>query len=260
MQVGAVGEELLFARVLGLEYLPGGAAGGGTRSASNAALPSSRARWASEAARSPWWGAPSLALLFSLRDLAQLARLVCEDAPPCAGDLTPFVLLPPPLFVPASFYPNYLALVPRQGLLWPANQLSSPAVFARQPAHAVATYDGHVTQLQTRLSLALLRELREQARQQQQQQQQQGEEACPGWEEAWQQPREFERAGWYPNTVRVSYDPAARRFTVAMAQLQYRQDYASKLQAITKVFEKEKEREKNTRRKDENVMRPALPR
>ncbi len=213
----------LFARVLGVQYLPRGTAGGGSRDAVNSALIANKTAYAAAAASSPW-AVEQFGFLFSLLSFEQLQRIVCEDYPPCAGDMTPFVLLPPPVFLPSSFYANYLTLAPRQGIAWSANQLESQSTFAQQPALTFDSYNGQVTAWQPRLALPLLRALRDGPPQ-----------ACAAFEVSWPQPREYAVAGWYPNSLRVSYDRATARFSVTMGQLQYRVDYASKLAAISKV-------------------------
>jgi hypothetical protein len=150
-----------------------------------------------------------------------LSRIVCDDVAPCVGDLTPFLVYPPPPFVPAHYYPNLLTLAPQTGLLWVPNQVSSRGVFAEQPGHAQASYDGHVTGYEARLSATLLQHM--------------VQPSCAGFQEGWALGREVETAGWYPSVLQVSYDAGEQRFTVAMGQLQWKQAYKSKLDALTKV-------------------------
>jgi hypothetical protein len=223
LNVSSPEQAALFAKVLGVQYLPRGTAGGGSRDAANSALVANKTAYAAAAAGSPW-GVEQLAFLFSLQSFEQLQRIVWDDYPPCAGDVTPFVLLPPPVFLPSSYYANYLTLAPRQGISWSANQLESQSTFAQQPALTFASYNGQVTAWQPRLALSLLRALRDGPPQ-----------ACPAFEVSFPQPREYAVAGWYPNSLRVSYDGARGRFTVAMGQLQYRVDYASKLASVSKA-------------------------
>jgi hypothetical protein len=223
LNVSSPEQATLFAQVLGVQYLPRGTAGGGSRDATNSALVANKTAYAAAAAGSPW-GVEQLALLFSLQSFEQLQRIACDDYPPCAGDVTPFVLLPPPVFLPSSYYANYLTLAPRQGISWSANQLESQSTFAQQPSMTYDSYNGQVTAWQPRLSLPLLRALRDGPPQ-----------ACAAFEVSWPQPREYAVAGWYPSSLRVSYDATTGRFAVAMGQLQYRLDYASKLASVTSV-------------------------
>ncbi len=222
--VGSPEQASLFARLVGVQYLPRGAAGGGSRSSTNSAVSTAnKTSFAGVAAASPW-AVEQLNVFFSLQSLEQLRRIVCDDYPPCAGDVTPFLLLPPPVFLPSSYYANYLTLAPLQGISWSANQLENQSTFGQQPALTFTSFGGHVTGWQPRLSLSLLRSLRDAPA-----------GTCAAFEVSWPQPREYEAAGWYPNSLRVAYDATTRRYNVGMGQLQYRVDYASKLAAISKV-------------------------
>ena len=220
--VSSPAQDQLFAKAIGFEYLPKGAAGGGPRTHANSQVVVNQTEYATLAAESPW-AVESFAMFFSMVSPDALRRIVCEDFPPCTGDLTPFLLYPPPPFIPSFYYPNFLTLTPQQGLLWAANKVQTKEVFKAQPAHVVASYNGHVTGLQPRISADMFQALKESAA------------ACPSFEEGWPQPREFEQEGWYPNTVRVSYDRESERFTVAFGRLQWRQSYKQKLDALTKM-------------------------
>jgi hypothetical protein len=220
--VSSPAQEELFAKLIGFEYLPQGAAGGGTRDNSNSQVIVNKTQFAMLASASPW-AVESFGVFFSFASADALSRIVCEDFPPCTGDLTPFLLYPPPPFVPSFYYPNFLTLTPQQGLLWPANQIQTKDIFNTQPAHVLASYNGHVTGWQPRLSAALLQSIKESTA------------VCPAIEEGWPQPREFEEPGWYPHTVRISYDRESERFTVAFGRLQWRQSYKQKLDALTKI-------------------------
>ena len=221
--VSSPAQKDLFARLVRFEYLPQGVAGGGSRNAENTQLVVNKTQFAQLQASSPW-ALESFAIFFSLEEMNALNRIVCDDVSPCVGDLTPFLEFPAPVFTPQHFYANYLTLTPATGTLWMANQVSTQSVFAQQPGHAQASYAGRVTGLQAQLARSWLADLA-------------GDNSgtCAAVEEGWALGTQVERAGWYPASLRVSYDAASDRFTVAMGQLHWRQSYQEKLDAITKV-------------------------
>lgn len=221
--VGSPEQKSIFAKWIGVHYLPKGDAGGGSRDQSNSMLTLNKQEYASAAAQAPW-AVQHFQFSFDLVSLDALKRIVCDDYPPCSGDLTPFLRFPPPQYVPEFYYPNYLTMAPAQGIAWVPNQVSTQSVFQQQPATTVHSYDAGVTSWDLKVTTAQLAQLTVKNM------------SCPYLEAAVPNPREFARAGWYPRLWRVHYDETTDRFTVSMRHLQWRQSYTSKLNEIAEVI------------------------
>lgn len=124
------------------------------------------------------------AISFNLVPLDALRLIVCDDFPPCTGDLTPFVNFPPPAFVPDFYYANYLSMAPTKGICWAANQVQTKAVFQEQPALTLSSYNGHVNAWGVKVAVSML------------QAQTARNMSCPVVNAGVPNPREFERQGW----------------------------------------------------------------
>jgi hypothetical protein len=220
--VGSPEQKALFAKSIAVHYLPRGGAGGGSRDQTNSILTLNKQQYATATAQSPW-AVEHFQFSFDLVPVDALKRIVCDDFPPCSGDLTPFLRFPPPNFVPEFYYPNYLSMAPSQGIAWVPNQVSTQSVFQQQPATTVHSYDGAVTSWDLKLSTALLQQLTVKNM------------SCPYLEAAVPNSREFARAGWYPRLFRVHYHEETDRFSVSMTHLQWRQSYPSKLNELSEV-------------------------